>query len=108
MGRMSLRKIHRYKTNNMNIVELLKECPKYTKLYTITHGEVLFDHVEGNCIVVITKISDNFTEYLKLDELGRLSEHGQTVLFPSKSGTWDDFDITKIEINSPFVPGQVA
>lgn len=45
---MSLRKIHRYKTNNMNIVELLKECPKYTKLYTITHGEVLFDHVEGN------------------------------------------------------------
>ena len=92
----------------MNIVELLKECPKYTKLYTITHGEVLFDHVEGNCIVVITKISDNFTEYLKLDELGRLSEHGQTVLFPSKSGTWDDFDITKIEINSPFVPGQVA
>ena len=74
----------------------------YIKLYTITHGEVLFDHVEGNCIVVITKISDNFTEYLKLDELGRLSEHGQTVLFPSKSGTWDDFDITKIEINSPF------
>lgn len=50
----------------MNIVELMKECPKYTKLYTITHGEVLFDHVEGNCIVVITKISDNFTEYLKL------------------------------------------
>lgn len=40
MGRMSLRKIHRYKTNNMNIVELIKECPKYTKLYTITHGEV--------------------------------------------------------------------
>lgn len=45
---MSLRKIHRYKTNNMNIVELIKECPKYTKLYTITHGEVLLDHFEGN------------------------------------------------------------
>lgn len=108
MGRMSLRKIHRYKTNNMNIVELIKECPKYTKLYTITHGEVLFDHVEGNCIVVITETSNGFTKYLKLDELGRLSEHGQTVLFPSTSGTWDEFDITKIEINSPFVPGQVA
>ena len=92
----------------MNIVELIKECPKYTKLYTITHGEVLFDHVEGNCIVVITETSNGFTKYLKLDELGRLSEHGQTVLFPSESGTWDDFDITKIEINSPFVPGQVA
>lgn len=108
MGKMSLRKIHRYKTNIMNIVELIKECPKYTKLYTITHGEVLFDHVEGNCIVVITEISNSFTEYLKLDELGRLSEQGQTVLFPSTSGTWDEFDITNIEINSPFVPGQVA
>lgn len=92
----------------MNIAELLKECPKYTKLYTITHGEVLFDHVEGNCIVVITKISDNFTECLKLDGLGRLSEQGQTVLFPSRTGVWNDFDITKIEISSPFVPGQVA
>ena len=92
----------------MNIVELIKECPKYTKLYTITHGEVLLDHVKDNCIVVITEMSNGFTKYLKLDELGRLSEHGQTVLFPSKSGTWDDFDITKIEINSPFVPGQVA
>lgn len=28
MGRMSLRKIHRYKTNNMNIVELLKRVSK--------------------------------------------------------------------------------
>lgn len=45
---------------------------------------------------------------LGLDELGRLSEHGQTVLFPSESGTWDEFDITEIEINSPFVPGQVV
>ncbi len=94
--------------HDMNIVELMKECPKYTKLYTITHGEVLLDHVEDNCIVVITEISNGFTKYLKLDELGRLSEHGWTVLFPSESGTWDDFDITKIEINSPFVPGQVA
>lgn len=108
MGKMSLRKIHRYKTNIMNIVELIKECPKYTKLYTITHGEVLLDHVKDNCIVVITKTSNGFTKCLKLDELGRLSEHGQTVLFPSTSGTWDEFDITEIEINSPFVPGQVA
>lgn len=100
MGKMSLRKIHRYKTNIMNIVELIKECPKYTKLYTITHGEVLFDHVEGNCIVVITETSNGFTKYLKLDELGRLSEHGQTVLFPSTSGTWDEFDITNIEIGN--------
>lgn len=50
----------------MNIVELIKECPKYTKLYTITHGEVLFDHVEDNHIVVIAEISNSFTEYLKL------------------------------------------
>lgn len=40
----------------MNIVELIKECPKYTKLYTITHVEVLFDHVEGNeCLLGITE-----------------------------------------------------
>lgn len=38
----------------MNIVELIKECPKYTKLYTITHGEVLLDHIKDNCIVPIT------------------------------------------------------
>lgn len=66
MDKVSLRKYTDTKINIMNIAELIKECPKYTKLYTITHGEVLLDHVKDNCIVVITEISNGFTKYLKL------------------------------------------
>lgn len=48
MGRMGLRKIHGYETNNMDMVELIKGCPKRAELYTVAHGEALLGHFEGN------------------------------------------------------------
>lgn len=34
----------------INIAGLLKECKQYTKLYSVTHGDVLLDRIdkEGN------------------------------------------------------------
>ena len=32
---------------NLNLVEILKDCPKGTKLYSTIHGEVEFDGI-GN------------------------------------------------------------
>ena len=31
---------------NLNLVEILKNCPKGTKLYSIIFGEVELDHIE--------------------------------------------------------------
>ena len=30
---------------NLNLVEILKDCPKGTKLYSSVFGEVEFDHI---------------------------------------------------------------
>ena len=32
---------------NLNLVEILKDCPKGTKLYSTVYGDVKFDRIEG-------------------------------------------------------------
>lgn len=33
---------------NLNLVEILKDCPKGTKLYSSVFGEVELDHIDTN------------------------------------------------------------
>ena len=35
---------------NLNLVEILKDCPKGTKLYSTIHGEVEFDGIHNRDI----------------------------------------------------------
>lgn len=78
----------------MNIAEILKYCPKGTKLYSLVNGEVLLNKVNTNDPYPI----EVFTEYgsiTKFTEDGLYlinASNGECVLFPSKDQRdWSKF-----------------
>lgn len=73
----------------MNIAEILKYCPKGTKLYSTVFGEVKFSEVYPNNMIVVI-IKDDFKRVFHKD--GSYSEYGECVLFPAKDQRdWDKF-----------------
>ena len=88
----------------LNLVEILKDCPQGTKLYSTVFGEVKFDRIDtilSHPIVVrIGRIEDDHTETFAAD--GRLYSYhnGECVLFPSKDQRdWSKFKPTKPKFN---------
>ena len=82
---------------NINLVEILKDCPYGKKLYSTVFGEVKFDRIDtilSHPIVVrIGSIEDDHTETFSAD--GRLYSYhnGECVLFPSKEERdWSKFN----------------
>ena len=81
---------------NLNLVEILKDCPKGTKLYSTVFGEIKFGFIEENSIYPIVLILNGEHEYLTLD--GKLYETfgGECILFPSKEQRdWSKFKINQ-------------
>lgn len=73
----------------MNIAEILKYCPKGTKLYSTVFGEVKFSKINPDDMIVII-IKDNSKRVFRKD--GSYSEYGECVLFPSKDQrNWSKF-----------------
>lgn len=73
----------------MNIAEILKYCPKGTKLYSIIFGEVKLDEVCHNSMIKVI-IKNNNSRWFYED--GSFSEYGECVLFPSKDQRdWNKF-----------------
>lgn len=80
---------------NLNLVEILKNCPKSTKLYSTVFGEVKLEEVKENSkypIMVKPKIGgfESFTSS------GRWMENydGECTLFPSKEQRdWSKFNL---------------
>ena len=87
---------------NLNLVEILKDCPKGTKLYSTTYGDVELIRVNQNDDVdypIEIKLSDDSINSVTTD--GRLCEYynGECVLFPSKEQRdWSKF---KVKSNKP-------
>ena len=79
----------------MNIVEILKYCPKGTKLYSLIDGEVTLGKIESPKVVqypIEVIISDYQTNYYTKDGLYSISHPGECVLFPSKDQRdWSKF-----------------
>ena len=79
---------------NLNLVEILKDCPKGTKLYSSVFGMVELDHINirTNYPIVI-KLKD--TEgYESLTSEGKMfvDYDGECVLFPSRENRdWSKF-----------------
>lgn len=72
----------------MNIAEILKYCPKYTKLYSPTWGNVKLIEVTSTKVIKI-KVC-NYTEELTSE--GCYSVKGECILFPSKNQRdWNKF-----------------
>ena len=86
---------------NLNLVEILKDCPRGTKLYSTVFGEVEFEKVRNNTIspidVCIDGISvDGFTADGKI--FGEFD--GECVLFPSKDQRdWSKFKPKKAKFD---------
>ena len=82
---------------NLNLVEILKDCPKGTKLYSTVYGEVEFDGI-GNG-------SEYLVKYVKLDgSIGSVTAQGlvlacydgECTLFPSREQRdWSKFKVKK-------------
>ena len=78
---------------NIDLTEILKDCPKGTKFYTSIFGEVEFDGIDYHTIYpIIIRFSENNIENLTAD--GKLYEFfdGECILFPSREQrSWTEF-----------------
>jgi hypothetical protein len=85
----------------MNLTDILKDCPKGTKLYSPIFGDVYLDKIRPYLAVIVTtnKEQDGFKEEFLYD--GRYGISGECMLFPSK----EQRDWSKWQ--RPFVKGDV-
>lgn len=76
----------------MNIAEILKYCPKGTKLYCTLCGNAELGEITNIGTIVIRKVVDAISTSYTLDYEGRYSHSGECVLFPSKDQRdWNKF-----------------
>ena len=95
---------------NLNLAEILKDCPQGTKLYSVIHGEVEFEKIAYNGeydeypIKYSYKNIKNNENYAFVTVDGRYSfmANGECTLFPSKDKRdWSKFSIEpKFDINN--------
>lgn len=95
--------------DNLNLVEILKDAPKGTKLWSPICGECKLIEVkkEDNIYPILCKTSDgvniNFTNFGKFYSV--VYKNGECVLFPSKENRdWSTFKVS--EEHKHFVPFQ--
>lgn len=87
----------------MNIAEILKYCPKGTKLYSLVDGEVTLKSVDdiGPCPISV-EVKDGTHKYYTRYGLFTSRSGGECVLFPSKEQRdWSKFRI-------PFKAGDIV
>lgn len=81
----------------LNLVEILKDCPEGTKLYSPIIGEVEFKHIKY-CEYPIVTYSKNGNRILSFTKEGLFFSEGECImLFPSK----DQRDWSKFKIKKP-------
>lgn len=76
---------------NLNLVEILKDCPKGTKLYSTLFGEVLYNDTYNNHHI---RFSSNSGDLYYVFNDGRYydNEDGECILFPSRDQRdWNKF-----------------
>ena len=72
---------------NINLVEILKNCPKGTKFYSTMFGEVEFVRIyQNNSVdfIIEIELSDNSIDSVASDGRYFLDFAGECTLFPSK------------------------
>ena len=79
----------------LDLVEILKNCPKGTKLYSIIHGEVILDRVDDIDIYypIVVKYNDSQIEFTSEGKY-YIEYDGECVLYPSKDQRdWSKFKV---------------
>ena len=83
---------------NLNLVEILKDCPKGTKLYSSVFGEVELDHIDThtNYTIVIRLKNLDVREWLTTEGTLFKEYDGECILFPSREERdWSKFKLKK-------------
>ena len=68
----------------LDLVEILKDCPKGTKLYSTVRGEVEFDHIDSDKDYPIYTTNKDSLALFTGDGKYYIEYDGECVLFPSK------------------------
>lgn len=87
--------------NKMNIAEILKDCPKGTRLYSPIYGEVRYLYIDTNSKYPIIGESDSDDCTITFTSDGRLNANydGECMLFPSKENrNWSTFKVPEKRI----------
>ena len=82
---------------NLNLVEILKDCPKGTKLYSTIYGDVTLFEVQNSGRFPIKYMKrDGICNSVTARGLFSLECEGECVLFPSKDQRdWSKFKVNK-------------
>ena len=84
---------------NLNLVEILKDCPEGTKLYSTIYGDVEFVKVRRSYYIdfpIEIKLSDNSINNVTRDGKLFVNYSGECTLFPSKDQRdWNKFKTKK-------------
>lgn len=73
------------KKNNINIAEILKDCPKGMKLYSSTYGEVKLSRIndDGNFPIIVETVMGDSRTFTKEGRLHLNYSDAECLLFPS-------------------------
>ena len=83
---------------NLNLVDILKDCPKGTKLYSTMYGDVKFESInEKKSHPIIVRIGEDHTECFSIDGKIYSFYDGECTLFPSR----DERDWSKFKPKKP-------
>lgn len=80
---------------NINLVEILENCPKGTKFYSTIFGDVEFNNIDNDYEYPIVIITNKRQKIKRLSSEGKLLTYydGECTLFPSKDQRdWSKFD----------------
>lgn len=87
----------------LDLVEILKNCPKGTKLYSTVRGEVEFDHIDSDKDYPIYTTNKDSLALFTGDGKYYIEYDGECVLFPSKDQRdWSKFKapVKKFDYNT--------
>ena len=82
---------------NLNLVEILKDCPEGTKLYSPVFGEVEFESINDIIGPIVVTTNTGNAECFTTDGKMYTYYNGECLLFPSK----DQRDWSKFKIKKP-------
>ena len=81
---------------NLNLVEILKDCPEGTKLYSPVFGEVEFESINDIIRPIVVTTNTGNAECFTADGKMYTYYNGECLLFPSKEQRdWSKFNVKK-------------
>lgn len=85
----------------LNLLEILKDCPKGTKLYSTIYGDVTFELIdEHKPHPIITRVDDDLNVCFTAEGKMYSFYDGECILFPSRDQRdWSKFKPKKTKFN---------